>query len=87
MTSQYAPCPKCNASGAERISFTWWGGLIGPRILTHVKCPGCGYSYNGKTGRDNTVGIVIYSIIVGAVVLGFVVVLIAAVVIILAASR
>jgi len=69
------------------MSFTWWGGLIGPRVLTHVKCPGCGYAYNGKSGKDNTIGIVIYSIIVGAVVLGFVVVLIAAMVAFLAASR
>ena len=69
------------------MSFTWWGGIIGPRVLTHVKCPGCGYGYNGKSGKDNTTGIVIYSIIVGIVVLGFVVILIAAMALILAASR
>ena len=85
--TQYAPCPKCGVTGAERMSFTWWGGIIGPRVLTHVKCPGCGYGYNGKSGKDNTTGIVIYSIIVGIVVLGFVVVLIAAMALILAASR
>jgi hypothetical protein len=85
--TQYAPCPKCNSIGAERLSFTWWGGIIGPRVLTHVKCPGCGYAYNGKSGKDNTTGIVIYSVIVGIVVLGFVVVLIAALGLILAASR
>jgi predicted nucleic-acid-binding Zn-ribbon protein len=84
---QYAPCPKCRSTGAERMSFTWWGGLIGPKILTHVKCPGCGYAYNGKSGKDNTTGIVIYSVIVGLVVLGFVVVLIAAMAVFLAASR
>ena len=69
------------------MSFTWWGGLIGPRVLTHVKCPGCGHGYNGKSGKDNTTGIVIYSIIVGVVVLGFVVVLIAAMVFLMAVSR
>jgi len=69
------------------MKFTWWGGLIGPKILTHVKCPGCGYAYNGKTGRDNTTGIVIYSVIVGAIVLGLVVVVMAAAGIILAVSR
>lgn len=69
------------------MKFTWWGGLIGPKILTHVKCPGCGYAYNGKTGRDNTTGIVIYSVIVGAIVLGLVVVVMAAAGIILAVGR
>jgi hypothetical protein len=69
----YAPCPKCNAHGAERMSFTWWGGVLGPRVLTHVKCPQCRHAYNGKTGRDNTNGIIIYSVVVGVVVLGFVI--------------
>jgi hypothetical protein len=87
MTNEYAPCPKCRIAGAERMSFTWWGGLIGPRVLTHVKCPGCGHAYNGKTGRDNTTGIIIYSVIVGIVVLGFVVVLIAAMVMLMTVSR
>lgn len=61
---QYAPCPQCRQSNAQRMSFTWWGGLIGPRVLTHVKCQTCGTAYNGKTGKDNTTGIVIYSVVV-----------------------
>ena len=67
----YAPCPKCNAIGAERMSFTWWGGVIGPKLLTHVKCPRCGHGYNGKTGCDNTTKIVVYSGAVGVIVMGF----------------
>jgi uncharacterized protein (DUF983 family) len=66
--SQFAPCPKCKASNAEKISFTWWGGLLGPKILKHVKCLSCGTKYNGKTGRDNTTGIIIYSLVVGVAV-------------------
>ena len=52
------------------MKFTWWGGVIGPRILTHVKCRGCGHAYNGKTGRENTTGIVIYSAVVAILVFG-----------------
>jgi uncharacterized protein (DUF983 family) len=54
------------------MSFTWWGGVIGPRVLTHVKCPRCGHAYNGKSGGDNTAGIVIYSGVVAVVMFGFI---------------
>ena len=54
------------------MSFTWWGGVIGPKVLTHVKCPRCRHAYNGKTGRDNTTGIVIYSVVVGVIAFGLV---------------
>ena len=42
--------------------FTWWGGALGPRLLTHVKCHVCGNKYNGKTGGDNIAGIIVYSL-------------------------
>lgn len=54
------------------MSFTWWGGVIGPRVLTHVKCPQCGHTYNGKSGGDNTTGIVIYSGVVAVIMFGFI---------------
>jgi len=56
----YAQCPQCGDSNAQLLKFTWWGGLIGPKLLTHVKCSQCGNKFNGKTGKDNTVGIAIY---------------------------
>ena len=64
MAINYAPCPKCSGTSAQKLSFTWWGGVLGPKLLTHVKCLACGYKYNGKTGKDNTTNIVIYSVIV-----------------------
>ncbi len=69
------------------MSFTWWGGLLGPRVLTHVKCPGCGHAYNGKTGRDNTTGIVIYTVVVGLVAFAIVFVVVGAVVAMMLAQR
>ncbi|MBK7394665.1 MAG: hypothetical protein IPI64_15450 [Chloracidobacterium sp.] len=56
----YAACPQCGDTNAQLLSFTWWGGLVGPKLLTHVKCPACGKKFNGKSGKDNTVGIAIY---------------------------
>jgi hypothetical protein len=66
---QFAPCPRCNATDAKRVDFSLWGGVIGPRLLTHVKCNQCGAKYNGKTGRSNTMPIVIYSVVVFGIVL------------------
>ena len=65
---QFAPCPKCRNANAKQVSFTWWGGVIGPKLFTHVKCQECGAKYNGKTGKDNTTNIIIYFAIVGIIV-------------------
>jgi predicted RNA-binding Zn-ribbon protein involved in translation (DUF1610 family) len=59
-TTQYAPCPKCGQSNAKKVGFTWWGGALGPRMFTHVKCPNCGTEYNGRTGKSNRTRILIY---------------------------
>jgi hypothetical protein len=68
--SQYAPCPQCQSSdNVHPVSFTWWGGILGPKLLNHVKCHKCGTAYNGKTGQSNTTGIVIYSVVAFAAVI------------------
>jgi hypothetical protein len=61
--SQYVPCPKCGTPDPERVKFTWWGGLLGPKLLSHVKCVGCKTAYNGKSGASNTQSIIIYSLV------------------------
>lgn len=71
------PCPRCGGV-SERLKFTWWGGILGPKILSHVKCGSCGYKYNGKSGKDNTTGIIIYSVIVAIFCLALLVVMFAA---------
>ena len=87
MQNTYAPCPKCRNSAGEKIRFTWWGGILGPKLLTHVKCRDCGNKYNGKSGKDNTAGIVIYSAVVAVLVLGLVVVMFAALGLLMFATR
>jgi predicted Zn finger-like uncharacterized protein len=59
----YQPCPRCGAEGARRVTWTPWGSFYGPSLLTHVRCPGCGYAYNGRTGRSNAVGIFFFTLI------------------------
>jgi len=58
--TQYASCPKCGQSNAKKVGFTWWGGALGPRMFSHVKCQNCGTEYNGRTGKSNQQGILIY---------------------------
>jgi uncharacterized Zn finger protein len=62
-------CPHCGESDAEPIKFTWWGGLIGPKLFHHVRCLQCGKTYNAKTGKSNTVAIIIYTL-AGFVIFG-----------------
>ena len=61
--SAYASCPECQSSNATSVGFTWWGGIIGPKLLSHVKCGRCGAAYNGKTGRSNSTAIIIYLVV------------------------
>lgn len=71
----FAPCPRCGCNYAERVKFSWWGGVLGPKLFTHVKCCNCAAAYNGKHGTWNTTNIVIYSVI--ATILSAVVVVLA----------
>ncbi|MCC6417345.1 MAG: hypothetical protein IT429_03760 [Gemmataceae bacterium] len=66
----YRPCPSCGAAGAERVTWTPWGSFYGPSLLTHVRCPGCGYAYNGRTGRSNAVGIFFFALVPFLLLLG-----------------
>lgn len=68
-TTQYQPCPNCGATNAEKIKFTWWGGALGPSMMTHVKCSNCGTQFNGKTGKSNQTNILLYFAV--SFVLGF----------------
>jgi len=70
----YVNCPRCGSSDIKKVTYTWWGGAVGPRLLNHVKCNSCGMAYNGKTGQSNTTAIVIYSVVALAIALALCVV-------------
>jgi hypothetical protein len=57
---EFAPCPRCQQCDAVKVSFTWWGGIVGPAMFSHVKCRACGRTFNGKTGKPNDTAIAIY---------------------------
>jgi transposase-like protein len=66
--SDFLNCPKCGSSSVKKVQFTWWGGALGPALLTHVQCQGCGNQYNGKTGRSNASAIAVYLVVATGVV-------------------
>lgn len=66
-------CPKCQQDVAPLpVGFTWWGGLIGSKIINHVECPMCRARFNGRTGQSNDAAIAIYMIVVGVLAFGLV---------------
>src|SRR5262249_7864743 len=58
--SPFKPCPRCGGRTAERVVWTAWGSFYGPALLNHVRCLGCGYKYNGRSGRSNFVAAAIF---------------------------
>lgn len=61
-------CPECGCRRHTKVSFTWWGGAVGPAIFSQVKCAECGQSYNRKTGKPITAAhITIYSLVVAVI--------------------
>lgn len=59
MATPNEPCPNCGSTDSVPVPFTWWGGRIGPRLLSHVQCKSCGQRFNVRTGKTNTVAITI----------------------------
>lgn len=75
--NDFLNCPECDSSSVKKIPYTWWGGALGPALLTHVRCQSCGTAYNGKTGLSNNSAIAVYLVVATALVAGIVYLLIA----------
>jgi len=71
LRSEPVICPGCRADVAPApVGFTWWGGMLGSKLLHHVECPACHVRFSGITGRSNAGRIAAYlSLAAGLVVL------------------
>jgi hypothetical protein len=61
-------CPQCKGTNVRAPKFTWWGGILGPKLFHHRVCESCGFAFNAKTGRSNKRAVLLYA--GGGVVLG-----------------
>jgi transposase-like protein len=64
--NDFLSCPRCGSHSVKKVPYTWWGGALGPALLTHVRCQSCGTAYNGKTGRSNSSAIAVYLVVATA---------------------
>lgn len=71
--SDFAPCPACSSRRVQKVTYTWWGGLLGPALFRHVKCLNCGATFNGVTGKSNAGPIAIYLTVGSVIAIGIVV--------------
>jgi len=69
-------CPFCGKHDHRPVTFTWWGGLLGPKLFHHVQCNQCRKTFNGKTGQSNAVAIAIYLVVSGVLVIGLLILLV-----------
>jgi transposase-like protein len=65
-------CPNCHSRNTKKVNYTWWGGVLGPRLFNLHKCAHCRSEFNGTTGAPATKGILIYSAV--AILIMFVII-------------
>lgn len=56
-------CPRCHGPDVHKPSWTWWGGFLGPKIITHWQCRSCNFGFNPTTGQSTSGSIVIYFVV------------------------
>ncbi|MBS1720976.1 MAG: hypothetical protein JST35_11065 [Armatimonadetes bacterium] len=66
-------CPSCQSPNVTAVKYTWWGGVIGPKMLNLHKCNNCKMNFNAKTRQNANTGILLYTVISTVVVVAIVV--------------
>jgi hypothetical protein len=56
-------CPKCGSQATKAMKYTWWGGVLGPRMFNLAKCSQCKCQFNSKTGKDALTAIILYNVV------------------------
>lgn len=62
-------CPRCGDPNISKVTYTWWGGLLGPSMLNLMRCRACKYEFNGKTGQSTKNAVIAYNLVAFGLVL------------------
>ena len=60
-------CPKCGGTQTKKVGYTWWGGVLGPKLMNLHKCQACKFQFNAKTGKSVSTAIWIYNLVAIAI--------------------
>ncbi len=64
-------CPKCQGNQTREVKYTWWGGLVGPKMMNLQKCEACRFQFNRKTNKGVLNAIIAYNVILLAIAFVF----------------
>lgn len=64
-------CPSCGSTQTKEVKYTWWGGLVGPKMMNLQKCENCRIQFNRKTNKNALNAIIAYNMV--ALLIGFVI--------------
>jgi hypothetical protein len=62
------PCPGCGSGPIEEPSFTWWGGLVGHKLLSVEQCRACRKWWVKGSNQSGDTRVMIYFVV--GIVLG-----------------
>lgn len=62
-------CPQCSGTNTKEVKYTWWGGVLAPKMMNLQKCEACGYLFNRSTRKSVKNAIIAYNLV--ALVLAF----------------
>ena len=61
--SAHRPCPGCGGGPLAEPGFTWWGGLVGHKLLGVEQCKSCKKWWVKATGQSGDARVTTYWVV------------------------
>lgn len=69
MTGGGPACPSCGSTTTKEVKYTWWGGLLGPKLFNLQACESCKFQFNRVTGKSTKNAVIAYNLVFLAIAL------------------
>lgn len=56
-------CPSCSSTQTKEVKYTWWGGVLAPKLMHLQKCEACKFQFNRKTNKGTVNAVVAYNLV------------------------